>query len=43
MAEAPVLAEDKYAKFYEIDKPVINFKGGVNKVQHIQQILVEIT
>ena len=40
MAEAPLLAEDEYAEFYETDKPVINFEGGVNKIQHIQQSLV---
>ena len=28
--------------FYEIDKPVINFKGGVNEIQHIQQSMIEI-
>ena len=42
MAEAPPLAEDEYTKFYEIDQPVINFEGGVNEIQHIQQSLVEI-
>ena len=31
MAEAPPLQEDKYAKFYKIDKLVIRFEGGVNK------------
>ena len=43
MGEAPTLTEDEYAKFYEIDKPVIKFEGGVNEIQHIQQSLVEIT
>ena len=42
MAEAPTLEEDKYAKFYEIDEPVIRFEGGVNEIQHIQGSLVEI-
>ena len=42
MAKASLLAEDKYAKFYEKDKPVINFEGGLNKIQHIQQSLFEI-
>ena len=42
MAEAPLLAEDKYLEFYEIDKPVINFEGGVNEIQHIQWSLIEI-
>ena len=42
MAEAPTLEEDKYAEFYEIDKPVIRFEGGINEIQHIQQSLVEI-
>ena len=40
MAEAPLLAEDEYAKFYEIDEPVINFEGGVNEIKHIQQSLI---
>ena len=42
MAEAPPLAEDNYVEFYEIDKPLINFGGGVNEIQHIQQSLIEI-
>ena len=36
MSEAPTLGEDEYAKFYEIDKPVIRFEGGVNEIQYIQ-------
>ena len=43
MAEAPSLEEDEYAEFYEIDKPVIRFKGGVNEIQRIQRSLIEIT
>ena len=35
MEEAPPLEEDEYAKFYEIDKPVIKFEGGVNEIHHI--------
>ena len=42
MAEALLLAEDEYAEFFKIVKPVINFEGGVNQVQHIQRSLVEI-
>ena len=42
MAEAPLLKEDDNTEFYEIDKPVINFEGGVNEIQHIQQSLIEI-
>ena len=42
MAEAPPLAKYKYTEFYEIDKHVINFEGGVDKIQYIQQSLVEI-
>ena len=42
MAKAPPLAEDKYAEFYEIDKPVINFKEGVNEIQHVQWSLIEV-
>ena len=36
MPEALPLSEDKYAEFYEIDKPVIQFEEGVNEIQHIQ-------
>ena len=42
MVEAPPLAEDKYTEFYEINKLVINFEGGVNEIQHIQRSLIEI-
>ena len=35
MAEAPQLEEDEYAEFYDIEKLVIRFEGGVNKIQHI--------
>ena len=42
MAEAPLLEEDKYAKFYKVDEPVIKFEGEVNEIQHIQRSLIEI-
>ena len=42
MVEAPPLEEDEYAKFYEIDEPVIKFEEGVNEIQHIQRSLIEI-
>ena len=42
MAEAPPLAETYYAEFYEIDKAVINFEGGVNEIQHIQRSMMEV-
>ena len=42
MAEAPLIEEDEYAKFYKIDKWVIKFEGGVNEIQHIQWSLIEI-
>ena len=42
IVEAPPLEEDKYVKFYKVDKPVIRFEGGLNKVQHIQRSLIEI-
>ena len=35
MGEAPPLEEDEYAKFYEIDEPVIKFEEGLNEIQHI--------
>ena len=40
--EAPPLAEDEYAMFYEIDEPVIQFEGGVNEIQHIQCSIMKI-
>ena len=42
MVEATPLEEDEYAEFYEIDKPIIRFEGGVNEILHIQQSLIEI-
>ena len=42
MAKAPLLAEDVYAEFYEIDEPVIKFQGRINKIQHVQQNLGKI-
>ena len=42
MAEALLFEEDKYAEFYEIDKPVMKFGGGVNEIQHIQGSLLKI-
>ena len=42
MVEAPLLAEEKYAEFYKIDEPVIQFEDGVNEIQHIQRSMVEI-
>ena len=43
MSEALLLAEDDYAEFYEINEPVINFKGGVNEIQHIQRSMMEVS
>ena len=28
------MEKDEYAEFYEINKPVIKFEGGVNEIQH---------
>ena len=42
MPEALPLSEDKYAEFYEIDKPVIQFEEGVNEIQHIQCSMIEV-
>ena len=42
MAKALPLAEDKYAEFYKIDEPVIQFEDGVNETQHIQHSMAEI-
>ena len=43
MAIAPLLAEDDYVEFCEINEPVINFEGGVNEIQHIQRRMMEVT
>ena len=42
MAEAPDLADDDYAEFYGVDKPVIKFAGRVNEIQHIQRNMIEV-
>ena len=42
MLEAPPLSEDKYAEFYEIDEPVIQFADKENEIQYIQQSMVEV-
>ena len=42
MVKVPPLAEDEYAEFYEIDEPVINFKEGVNEIQHVQRSLIDV-
>ena len=42
MEEALTLAEDNYAKFYEIDESVINFGEGVNEIQYIQRSMLEV-
>ena len=42
MVEALPLATDKYAEFYEFNEPVINFKWGVNEIQHIQKSMMEV-
>ena len=42
IAEAPELADDYYAEFYEIDEPLIKFEGGVNEIQHIQRRMIEV-
>ena len=36
MAEVPPSQEDEYAKFNEVDNPVIRFEEGVNEIQHVQ-------
>ena len=35
MEDAPPLEEDVYAKFYEVDEPVIKFLEGINEIQHV--------
>ena len=42
MAEAPLLEEDEYAEFYEIDEPVIQFEEGVIEIQHMQCSMMKI-
>ena len=41
-AEVYLLEEDKYAEFYEKDKPGFKFKGRGNEIQHIQHSLIKI-
>ena len=41
MPDALPLSEEKYAEFYEIDKPVIQFAEGVNEIQHVQHSMIE--
>ena len=42
MPEAPLLSEDKYAEFYEIEESMIQFAEGANEIQHIQCSMVEV-
>ena len=42
MSEALPLSENKYAEFYEIDKPMIQFADGVNEIQHAQWSMIKI-
>ena len=40
--EALPLSEDKYAEFYGIKEPLIQFEWGVNEIQHIQCSMIKI-
>ena len=42
MEDAPLIEDNVYAEFYEVDEPVIKFLDGINKIQHVQQNLGEI-
>ena len=42
MAKAPLLEEDENTEYYEIDEPVIQFRGGVNEIQHKQRNMMKI-
>ena len=41
MEDAPVLEDDVYAKFYDVEEPLIKFLWKINEVQHVQQQLSE--
>ena len=43
MEDAPLMEEDVYAEFYEVEEPVIKYREEVNEIQHIQQNWGEIT
>ena len=42
MSEALPLSEDKYAEFYEIGEPVIQFADRVNEIQQVQRCMIKI-
>ena len=42
MEDAPVLEDDVYAEFYDVEEPVIKFLGEINEVQHVQRQLSEV-
>ena len=42
MENAPLIEDDIYAKFYEVEEPVIKYINGINEIQHVQRNLGEI-
>ena len=42
MAKALPLAEDKYAEFYKIDEPVIQFEDGVWQIYLPESMVIEV-
>ena len=42
MEDAPLIEDDLYAEFYEVEEPVIKYIKGINEIQHVQRNLGEI-
>ena len=43
MEDAPLIEDDMYAEFYEVEEPVIKYIKRINEIQHIQLNLAERT
>ena len=43
MEDAPLIEDDVYAEFYEVEEPVIKYIEGINEIQHVQGNLGEIS
>ena len=42
MEDAPLIEDNVYAEFYEVEEPVIKYINGINEIQHVQRNLGEI-
>ena len=43
MEDAPLIEDDAYAEFYEVEEIVIKYLEGINEIQHVQRNLGEIS